>query len=517
MSTPIKFDPDKEGLYRADRTGSRPLNAPQSKKDFSRIMAKGEKPKESAAEIARKAAKERKYSDIADAAEDASTTNEAELSELVDSNGKVIAGKSQGILGKETGERVAKESPFDIYTQASSKKQLKSLGLDTQSTDSGEEVAEMAERASGYNKSDGEKKPTGAMAQQSSDAGQSLAMNEKPKAPVEDQGERAETRSAMSRRLAGKEIAGKESPFDLYAHPSKGQLKALGLDDQSLDALETASLDKNPALLAKKAAAAKVGVTDDSSKVASQESPLKMFSHRARASTPQSVDERGRDAVNEEIRQKEIEKTFAHGTVEVALARSNGIEDIHSLPTAAPIPTKKENGLGFGREQQPDLSYVNPLQAPLAPTTNATNGTTETAKSIAPQLQEIIDQIVQKMYTAKVGGETDTTIVLKHPPHFEGATVIIKSFETAPGEFNIQFENLSPQAKQLLDMQENQKSLKLALEEKGYAVHIITASTDIDSSARIYDDSHQANNQHREEEEKRGRSDAEEQDERRNT
>jgi len=98
-------------------------------------------------------------------------------------------------------------------------------------------------------------------------------------------------------------------------------------------------------------------------------------------------------------------------------------------------------------------------------------------KLIAPQIQEIVDQIVDKLYTLKLDGKSETVITLKHPPLLSGSNVVIKSFASARGEFNIAFENLTQAAKQLLDMQENQNSLRFALEQKGYVVHILTTTT----------------------------------------
>ena len=99
------------------------------------------------------------------------------------------------------------------------------------------------------------------------------------------------------------------------------------------------------------------------------------------------------------------------------------------------------------------------------------------SQSMAPQIQEIIDQIIDKLYMVKVDGRTDTLITLKHPPLFAGSNVVITSFDTAKGEFNIAFENLTQAAKQVLDLQDNQNALRFGLEQKGYTVHILTTTT----------------------------------------
>jgi flagellar biosynthesis/type III secretory pathway protein FliH len=70
---------------------------------------------------------------------------------------------------------------------------------------------------------------------------------------------------------------------------------------------------------------------------------------------------------------------------------------------------------------------------------------------------------------------------LKQPPMFEGAVVKVSGFDQATGQFNIAFENLAPQAKVLLDLADARASLEKALEQKGYTVHIITATTQLES------------------------------------
>lgn len=152
-------------------------------------------------------------------------------------------------------------------------------------------------------------------------------------------------------------------------------------------------------------------------------------------------------------------------------------QDDLQKPVGAP-GTKESKTELFSREQG-DLAAVNP-NAGLSPTPAAlqTQGVQSTNQPVrAQELQEIVDQIVSKLYTLSSKGKTDTLIKLQHPPLFAGSSVVITSFDSAKGEFNITFENLTQAAKQMMDMQENQNSLKFALEQKGYTVHMITATT----------------------------------------
>lgn len=141
------------------------------------------------------------------------------------------------------------------------------------------------------------------------------------------------------------------------------------------------------------------------------------------------------------------------------------------------IPSdKKEKFTTRFATEQPDLSYVNPM-APNNQQMAVADVKVEKPASTAADLKALIDQIVDKAYQMELNGRTETTVTLKHPPLFAGANLIITGFDTARGEFNVSFENLTQAAKHVLDLQANQESMRLALEQKGYAVHIITTTT----------------------------------------
>ena len=88
---------------------------------------------------------------------------------------------------------------------------------------------------------------------------------------------------------------------------------------------------------------------------------------------------------------------------------------------------------------------------------------------------KLADQIVVQIKSSDIA---ETSVQIKNIPLFDGASVTVKEFQTAQGEFNISFENLSNQAKALMDMGVNQEALKAALDAKGIPVHIITTTTD---------------------------------------
>lgn len=140
------------------------------------------------------------------------------------------------------------------------------------------------------------------------------------------------------------------------------------------------------------------------------------------------------------------------------------------------LPEKEKFTTRFATEQS-DLSYVNPMAAMSSHPIEST--TPIKAEKVEPtvNLQAVIDQLVEKVVEIKVNDRTETTITLKHPGIFKDANIVVTSFDSAKGEFNISFENLTQQAKNILDMQINKESLLDALEKKGYAVHILTTTT----------------------------------------
>lgn len=141
---------------------------------------------------------------------------------------------------------------------------------------------------------------------------------------------------------------------------------------------------------------------------------------------------------------------------------------------------KKEKGFSQFTQTQPDLSYVNPLAGPLEAAQSTASVAEVKPTPRAPYIKELVTQLIDKLYTVQTEGKMETVVTIKHPPMFEGANLVVTSFNSANKEFNIAFENLSPQAKHLLDLQQNRNDLKLALEEKGYGIHIIVTTTEIE-------------------------------------
>lgn len=147
-------------------------------------------------------------------------------------------------------------------------------------------------------------------------------------------------------------------------------------------------------------------------------------------------------------------------------------ENPHLFDSMMAKPLKDDSQ--FLREQ-PDLPAVNTLgQASPVVALDANIKVNQPTPLPSTSMQEIIDRITKEVYTLEKNGNTDTVITLKGPM-FDKAHLILSEFSTAPGQFNITFDNLTQSAKNLLDL--NRNTLIEDLSKKGYMVHIVTNTT----------------------------------------
>ena len=96
------------------------------------------------------------------------------------------------------------------------------------------------------------------------------------------------------------------------------------------------------------------------------------------------------------------------------------------------------------------------------------------------EMWQMFENLVNSITAMKSDGKTETTVTLNEPNLFKGAVIKIVEFDQAKGQFNIAFQNLSPDAKNMMDMSSNRDNLKKALEERGYMLHIVTTSLELD-------------------------------------
>jgi hypothetical protein len=148
-----------------------------------------------------------------------------------------------------------------------------------------------------------------------------------------------------------------------------------------------------------------------------------------------------------------------------------------------PIAIETEEGIPLTAEkgrETPIIPTGREAEAPVQPTQLPGEAvvrpeiTPEAREAHRAELHALVEQVAETMAT--LVSKTDTTIVvtLKHPPLFDGASLIVKESATAKNEYNITFENLSPQARALIDVEANQAQLRQGLIEKGYTLHMVT-------------------------------------------
>ena len=133
-------------------------------------------------------------------------------------------------------------------------------------------------------------------------------------------------------------------------------------------------------------------------------------------------------------------------------------------------------------EAQGDISIIN-TNAPITPTNqiNLNAGAkVEQIASVKSPIHDIVVELIDKLTIIQTKGQTDTVVTLNMPGVFKGTVVVISEFDTAHGQLNLSFENLSVQAKNLIDSLPNREALLVALSERGYIVQTIVATTQIE-------------------------------------
>lgn len=132
---------------------------------------------------------------------------------------------------------------------------------------------------------------------------------------------------------------------------------------------------------------------------------------------------------------------------------------------------------------QENVVYMNPMAGSNdSVAVDTTPEVVMTAKPVVyiPDVEELVNKIVKEVSLMTTDGRTETTIQIKNSSLFSGAQVTITEFDSAKKQYNIKFENLTQRAHEIVSMQQNREALKSALEQKGYNIHIITATTEIE-------------------------------------
>ncbi len=131
--------------------------------------------------------------------------------------------------------------------------------------------------------------------------------------------------------------------------------------------------------------------------------------------------------------------------------------------------------------EEPDIAQINPqaFQQDFNSPISAIEAKGAPQAPTRAQIQEIIDKIVDQVYKLESKkGETEIVIILNKEGPLKDVGIKVTETDTAKKELNITIDNLTQDAKALLEKSESQ--LLLALERKGYQVHMFTATTTIE-------------------------------------
>ncbi len=152
-----------------------------------------------------------------------------------------------------------------------------------------------------------------------------------------------------------------------------------------------------------------------------------------------------------------------------------------ALSASGDLPTKDAKTPAKGEIPSSDSIAASALAnaASSVVGTSEVQATTQEKSALpAQQMQILVEKLVEEMQVLTQGATTQTTLTLKEPPLLAGSTITLTTTEHASKEFNLSFANLSPEGQRLLDMHLKGQSLQNTLADRGFAVHIITTTTE---------------------------------------
>lgn len=155
----------------------------------------------------------------------------------------------------------------------------------------------------------------------------------------------------------------------------------------------------------------------------------------------------------------------------------------------------------FTKTQNASAQAAKELHPPVTSPSNIQQTNSNTSENVhyaspqmVEQIPELIEKFVERVQVMETQGEVETTVTLKNGI-FNEARLVVTTQDTAPGEFNIKFENLTPEAQKIIAMQDNQGALRSALDQKGFTVHIIVATTQSEQPTFVQTDNRQQQQQ----------------------
>lgn len=162
--------------------------------------------------------------------------------------------------------------------------------------------------------------------------------------------------------------------------------------------------------------------------------------------------------------QKPIEKT-----------EDSAVGSVEELPKREEAKERVAFRTPSGQEKERSAAAQPPTMAPRPElVSQAKESTLEEAKAARESLIELFKQAVDALTTMVSKTQTNTVVTIKHPPIFDGASLVVTEFSSAKKEYNITFGNLSPEARRLLETMGSEQQLRQTLIDKGYTLHMMT-------------------------------------------
>ena len=175
----------------------------------------------------------------------------------------------------------------------------------------------------------------------------------------------------------------------------------------------------------------------------------------------------------------EEETTALHGTAELEIEKPSPVPVSEEVERPAGPTTEKTIPKAKMEKVKTEKAAVQlppgiPLPKEMAPPVTPSR-TTELPQEVRLlTLHQLVEQISSHLSIMTSRHMQEITVDIKYPPLFAGARLTIREFQQAKGEFNLTFENLSPDARLLIESKVQQKRLHDALDEKGYKIHLIS-------------------------------------------
>jgi hypothetical protein len=134
---------------------------------------------------------------------------------------------------------------------------------------------------------------------------------------------------------------------------------------------------------------------------------------------------------------------------------------------------KEETTFLMTSDSQTNRTGLGGVLPPPNPMVNEVTSLNQSVSTVvAPSMQELIDKLVNAVYTMQSSGKTETVLTLKE---LGGAQVTITTYDTAKNEVNITFSKLTQATESL--MQQNRQSLESNLTRAGVIYHMVQFTT----------------------------------------